>query len=87
MDPIDLSAPDYVLEALHWGLYDLSQLHAYSDLSASQWDANFNAEAAFSSAISGIFNYTYLDYNDSAPYLEKLSGTLSIVSLGLRWAF
>jgi hypothetical protein len=87
MDAIDLSASPEVLERLHWSTYDLSTIHEYSDLDASSWDVTVRGEVRLAGNIAGTASYTYLDYDDDAPYLADLSGRLDIFQLGLRWTF
>ena len=87
MDQVDLSASAEVLAKLHWSTYDLSQLHTYSDLDAASWDATFAAEAKLAPAVFGTVSYSYVDYQDDAPYLEDLGGNVDYFRLGVRWTF
>lgn len=87
MDQVDLSAPEDVLHSLHWSSYDLSQLHTYSDLDAASWDATFDAEARLAAATWATFSYSYVDYQDEAPYLADLGGNVDYIRLGVRWMF
>ena len=87
MDQVDLSAPAEIKEKLHWSTYDLDELHTYSDLDAASWDATFGAEARIGTATWARFSYSYVDYQDDAPYLADLGGNVDYYRLGVRWLF
>lgn len=87
MDAVDLSAPADILEKLHWSSYDFSELHLYSNLNSDMIDLTMHAEARLTDKLSGTFSASYIDVTDNTPYIEDLTGNLSIYTLGLRWGF
>lgn len=86
-DPLGLRASPEILAKIPGFSYDFSIWHTYADLDSRSWDATVRAEARFSSAMSGLVSYTFLEFDDRAPYLTDLSGNLDIVRLALRWTF
>ncbi|MEW6337414.1 MAG: hypothetical protein ACOY3Y_21540 [Acidobacteriota bacterium] len=87
MHQIDLSGPPEILEILHYGTYDLSEVHTYSDLDSTMWDVTAHADLKLTSSLWGTASYTRLDYQDDAPYVENQTGSLDIVQVALRWTF
>lgn len=87
MSQLLLGVPPDVLARLKFSSYDLDQLHTYSDLESRQWDVSLRGEARLTPKLSGVASYSFLDHDDSSPYLEDLTGTLSLVSVGLRYSF
>jgi hypothetical protein len=87
MEQLAFAYPADVAAILRYSTYDLSEVHTYSDLDSTAWDATVHAEAKLTAKLSGTASYQYIDYNDNAPYLDNLSGRLQIVQAGLRWTF
>jgi len=87
VDPLGLGASPEILAKLTGFSYDFSTWHTYVDLRSTSWDATAEAEVKLSSVLTGVFSYTYLDFNDNSRYLTDLTGNLDIVRLGLRWTF
>lgn len=84
-DPLGLAASPEILAKLTGFAYDFTTWHTYVKLDSTSWDATLRAEARLGPTLSGLFSYTYLDFNDKAAYLDNLSGNLDIVRLALRW--
>lgn len=85
MQPLGLRASPEILARLTGFTYDFTTWHTYVDLESTSWDATLRTDVRFNSSLSGVFSYTYVDFNDNAPYLTDLTGNLDIVRLGLRW--
>ena len=65
--------------------YDLTQVHTYSDLDSRRWEVNLRGEFRVWQSLFGVASYTYLNYDDRAPLLDDLTGTINEFNLGLRW--
>lgn len=87
MEQILFAFPADVAAILRYSTYDVSEVHTYSDLDSTAWDATLRAEAKLTAKLSGTASYQYIDYNDNSPYLDDLTGSLEIVQIGLRWVF
>lgn len=87
MNQLLMGVPADVLARLKFSSYDLDQLHTYSDLDSRQWDVSLRGEARLTPKLSGVASYSFLDYDDSSPYLEDLTGTLNLLSVGLKYSF
>ncbi len=87
MRQVRLAVPADVLARLKFSSYDLELLHTYSDLANRQWDVSLRGEARITSKLSGVASYSFLEFHDASPYLEDLTGTLGLASVGLKYSF
>ncbi|NLH11818.1 MAG: hypothetical protein GX464_10825 [Holophagae bacterium] len=87
MSQIVLAVPADVLAKLKFSTYDLDLLHTYSDLASRQWDVSLRGEAKITPRLAGVASYSFLEYHDASPYLEDLTGTLGLASVGLKYSF
>lgn len=87
MSQLLLGVPADVLAKLKFSSYDLDMLHTYSDLASRQWDVSLRGEAKITPKLSGVASYSFLEYHDASPYLEDLTGTLGLASVGLKYSF
>jgi hypothetical protein len=67
--------------------YDFTLTHLASDLEVSQVDVDTYATYRFSDDLWVRFGYRYADFTDDVPYLVDLSGSISLVSLGVGKKF
>lgn len=74
-----------VLSKLVWSDYDLSLVHTFSNLDTRRWDVNLSLLARLSKATHGVVSYNLVKFDDLRPYLDDLTGKLSVFQLGLRW--
>ncbi len=84
---LQFAYPADIAAILRYSTYDVSEVHTYSDIDSTAWDATLRAEAKLTAKLSGTASYQYIDYTDNSPYLDDLTGSLEIVQVGLRWKF
>jgi hypothetical protein len=85
LDPISIDIPADIAAILVHSSYDLSGIHTYSDLDSQRWELTLRGEFKVTGSLFGVASYTYLDYDDKAPYLSDLSGRLDEFNFGIRW--
>jgi hypothetical protein len=85
LDQLSYSMDPDVAAILVHSSYDLSPVHTYSDLDSRRWELNLRGEFKVWQNLFGVASYTYLNFDDLAPYLDDLTGTLNEFNLGLRW--
>ena len=84
--PFELPADDYVAITPPM-VYDFSTTHTNSDLDLERTEAEVHAKYNFSNSFWLRLNYLYIDYQDDAPYLHDLTGSLDLITAAVGWAF
>jgi hypothetical protein len=65
----------------------LSEIHDYSRLDFSELRATLGARFNLTEAIGLIGEISHFDVEDDAPYLQDVTGTVSLIYGGVSWTF
>jgi hypothetical protein len=71
----------------HGDYQSLSEIHEYSRLDYSELRATLGARYNVTHGIGLIGELSYFDVEDDAPYLEDVTGTVSLIYGGVSWIF
>lgn len=67
--------------------YDFTLTHTNSDLDVTRWEVDLSARYQLEERFFLTAGYRWADYQDDAPYLEDVSGSIDLYSVGVGWVF
>ena len=86
--PDGLPGPgDDATSPLHYGDYDFSAIHTYSDLDYTEYRATLGFEYKVLPNLGLFTAMSYFDIDDTAVYLQDATGSVTMLSGGLTWYF
>lgn len=87
LEPFVMVVPEEFLAVNLNSSYDFSETNTYSDLDVSRFEMGVGFSWGLNERLFIAGGYRYLEFEDDAPYLYDLDGSVNFYSLGLGWVF